>query len=47
MAGRVYMKAKFILDASKKPKTIDYQMLEGFTKGEKQLGIYEIEGDTF
>ena len=22
-------------------------MLEGFTKGEKQLGIYEIEGDTF
>ena len=47
MADRVYMKAKFILDASKKPKTIDYQMLEGFTKGEKQLGIYEIEGDTF
>ena len=47
MAGQVYMKAKFTLDASKQPKTIDYQMIDGFTKGQKQLGIYQIDGDTF
>jgi hypothetical protein len=30
-----------------KPKTIDYDMTGGFTKGEKQLGIYEVDRDTF
>jgi len=40
------MKAKFTIDPSKNPKTIDYMMLEGFTKGKTQLGIYEITGDT-
>jgi uncharacterized protein (TIGR03067 family) len=47
MGGQVFMKAKITLDPSKKPKTIDYQMIEGFTKGKKQLGIYEMDGDTF
>lgn len=47
MGGQVFMKAKITLDPSKKPKTIDYQMIEGFTKGKKQLGIYEVDGDTF
>ena len=47
MAGEVFMKAKFTIDPSKKPKTIDYQMTGGFTKDKKQLGIYEVEGDTF
>ncbi|HEY0551875.1 MAG TPA: TIGR03067 domain-containing protein [Verrucomicrobiae bacterium] len=47
MGGQVFMKAKFTIDPSKKPKTIDYQMIEGFTKGKKQLGIYEVDGDTF
>jgi uncharacterized protein (TIGR03067 family) len=47
MNGEIYLKAKFTIDPSKSPKTIDYQMLEGPTKGKKQLGIYEIEGDTF
>jgi len=47
MGGQVFMKAKFTLDPSKKPKTIDYQMTEGFTKGKTQLGIYELDGDTF
>ena len=46
-AGRLYFKSKITIDPSKKPKTIDYQMTEGFTKGQKQLGIYEVEGDTF
>jgi uncharacterized protein (TIGR03067 family) len=47
MAGQVYFKAKITIDPTKKPKTIDYEMTEGFTKGKKQLGIYEVEGDTF
>ena len=47
MAGQVYLKAKFAVDPSKTPKTIDYQMIDGFTKGKKQLGVYELEGDTF
>ena len=47
MGGRVFFKAKITLDPSKKPKTIDYQMTEGVTKGKTQLGIYEIDGATF
>ena len=47
MAGQLYLKAKITIDPSKKPKTIDYQMTDGFTKGKKQLGIYEVEGDSF
>ena len=45
--GQVFMKAKITIDPSKRPKTIDYEMIEGFTKGKKQLGIYEVDGDTF
>ena len=47
MGGQVFLKAKITLDPSKNPKTIDYQMTEGFTKGKTQLGIYELDGDTF
>jgi uncharacterized protein (TIGR03067 family) len=47
MNGAVYLKAKITIDPSKQPKTIDYHMTDGFTKGKKQLGIYEINGDTF
>ena len=47
VGGQILMKAKFTIDPAKKPKTIDYEMTEGFTKGKKQLGIYELEGDTF
>ena len=46
MAGQIYFKAKITIDPSKKPKTIDYRMTEGFTKGKTQLGIYELDGDT-
>ncbi len=46
IAGQLVMKAKITVDASRKPKTIDYQVLEGPTKGSKHLGIYEVEGDT-
>jgi uncharacterized protein (TIGR03067 family) len=46
MGGQLFFKARITIDPSKKPKTIDYQMTEGLTKGKKQLGIYEVEGDT-
>ena len=45
IGGRVFMKAKFTIDPTKKPKTIDYAMTAGPTKGKKQLGIYELAGD--
>jgi len=47
MGGQLFIKAKITLDPSKTPKTIDYVMLDGFTKGKTQLGIYEVDGDTF
>jgi uncharacterized protein (TIGR03067 family) len=47
MAGQLFFKAKITIDPSKNLKTIDYQMTDGLTKGKKQLGIYEVEGDTF
>lgn len=46
MAGEMFMKAKITIDPSKTPKTIDYQMTDGVTKGKIQLGIYEVNGDT-
>ena len=44
--GQVNFKAKFTIDPTKKPKTIDYKMTEGPTKGKTHLGIYELDGDT-
>jgi uncharacterized protein (TIGR03067 family) len=46
MNGQLYFKAKYKIDPAKKPKTIDYEMTEGPTKGKTHLGIYEIDGDT-
>jgi uncharacterized protein (TIGR03067 family) len=43
---RLLMKAKVTVDPGKKPKTIDYDVTDGFFKGKKQLGLYEIDGDT-
>src|SRR5439155_27165310 len=45
IAGQLFMKATFTIDPAKKPKTIDYTMTDGFSKGKKQLGIYEITGE--
>jgi uncharacterized protein (TIGR03067 family) len=47
MGAQVFLKAKFTIDSLKEPKTIDYQMTDGFTKGKTQLGIYEVDGGTF
>ena len=46
LGGDLYMHAKFTIDASKKPKTIDYDVIAGPNKGMSQLGIYELVGDT-
>ena len=46
IGGQLLMKARFTLDASKKPKTIDYQITDGTNAGKTQLGIYELDGDT-
>ena len=46
MAGQIFFKAKITIDPSKQPKTIDYAMTEGITKGKIQHGIYEVNGDT-
>jgi uncharacterized protein (TIGR03067 family) len=45
MGGRLWFKAKFTVDPTKQPKTIDYEILEGSAKGKFQHGIYELFGD--
>jgi uncharacterized protein (TIGR03067 family) len=44
--GMVFMKAKFTIDPTKKPKAIDYEVTDGSAKGKTLLGIYQIDGDT-
>ncbi len=46
MGDQLFMKAKFTLDPTKKPKTIDYSVTGGTYAGNRQLGIYELNGDT-
>ncbi len=46
IGAQLIMKATITIDATKKPKTIDFDITEGPNKGKKQLGIYELEGDT-
>jgi uncharacterized protein (TIGR03067 family) len=46
VGGQLIMKAKITIDPSRTPKTIDYDVIEGPTKGKKHLGIYELDGDT-
>ena len=38
-------RGNFIIDPSKKPKTIDMKFTEGPEKGNTSLGIYQLEGD--
>ena len=41
----VVLKATVTIDATKKPKTIDYKVTEGEAEGKTILGIYELDGD--
>lgn len=45
VGGQIILKAKFNIDPTKKPRTIDYQSIDGPTKGSTLLGIYELDGD--
>jgi uncharacterized protein (TIGR03067 family) len=40
------LKARFTLDPSRRPATIDYVNLEGPNRGKSQKGIYELENGT-
>jgi uncharacterized protein (TIGR03067 family) len=42
----VLMEGTYKLDPAKKPKTIEFVVVSGQSKGETQLGIYELSGDT-
>ena len=42
---QLVMRAKITLDPTKTPKTIDYKVIDGPTKGTTQHGIYELTGD--
>jgi len=44
---QMVMKATMIIDPSKKPQRLDYQVNEGPSKGRKRMGIYELNGDSF
>jgi len=46
ISGTMYWKLKFVIDPSKSPKTIDYAITGGPAAGSRQMGIYEIDGDT-
>ena len=46
VGGQLILQAKFTLDPSKTPKTVDYLAIDGVTKGRKHFGIYELDGDT-
>jgi len=43
---QVFMKAKFTVDPTRSPKTIDLVHTDGGSAGQMQQGIYELEGDT-
>ncbi len=46
LAGRPYLKEKIIVDSSRTPKTIDFEMANGSGKSIKKLGIYQLDGDS-
>jgi uncharacterized protein (TIGR03067 family) len=46
MNGQVMLKATFTDDSSTTPRSIDYTLAAGPQKGKKQLGVYEVDGDT-
>jgi uncharacterized protein (TIGR03067 family) len=42
----ILIKSNFTVDPTKKPKAIDFEVIDGQGKGTKLHGIYEIDGDT-
>src|SRR5262245_62079377 len=46
IGGQLILKAKFTIEPAQKPKTIDYEVTDGPTKGRKHLGIYEVSEES-
>ena len=46
VAGQVVESGDYKVDASKSPKTIDFDIKKGPEAGKKQLGLYQLVGDT-
>ncbi len=44
--GKCRAKGVCKLDPSKRPKSLDYTITEGYYQGDVEIGIYEIDGDT-
>ena len=44
--GQVTERGTFTIDESKKPMTIDITIVEGNDAGQKQVGIFELDGKT-
>jgi len=44
MGNRLLMKARFSVDRTKQPNTIDYLLAAGSMAGRKQFGIFELKG---
>jgi uncharacterized protein (TIGR03067 family) len=42
---QVFMRARYTLDRTQHPKTIDYAITHGASKGKTQYGIYEMDGE--
>jgi uncharacterized protein (TIGR03067 family) len=42
--NKALSKGTFKIDATKKPKAIDFRTTSGLTEGQVMLGIYEIDG---
>jgi uncharacterized protein (TIGR03067 family) len=45
IASDVVEEGSYTIDASKTPRTIDFDIKKGHDEGKKQLGIYKLEGD--
>jgi uncharacterized protein (TIGR03067 family) len=45
IGGQMFFKATITVDPSKQPRTIDYAMTDGPSKGKTQYGIYQFDGD--
>ena len=43
--GQIVEQGGYTVDASKMPKTIDFDIKKGESSGKKQLAIFQIEGD--
>jgi uncharacterized protein (TIGR03067 family) len=46
MNGQAVLKARFTVDRTQQPKTIDYIMATGPNSGQRQYGIYTFDGKT-